>query len=137
MRLLGIVQEQSENLLAAAEEATRVIIRLVSSVEVAHECLMRAYAVFISGVTGSRSSLWPTAGFFASLIVWSWSSCVSGRALALASWSTSCWSRYVGSWSFKEVLIKFPEEFWTHLKVYCLLPSIPYVVGACPFDKVP
>ena len=35
--LLGIVQEQSKDLLAAAKEATRAIVRLVGSIEVARE----------------------------------------------------------------------------------------------------
>ena len=80
---------------------------------------MRAYAVFVSGVLGSGSSLWPTASFFAFLVVWSYFSYVSGRALALTFWSTSCWSRYVGSWFFREVLVESLEEFWTCLKVCC------------------
>ena len=37
VRLSGIVQEQLEDLLAAAEKATRVIVHLVGSVEVTHE----------------------------------------------------------------------------------------------------
>ena len=37
VRLLGIVQERLEDLLAAAKEATRAIVHLVGSVEVAHE----------------------------------------------------------------------------------------------------
>ena len=83
-----------------------------------------AYAVLVSLVLDSGSSPWPTAGFFASLVVWSCSSHVSGCALALASWSTSCWPRYVGTWSFKEALVEFPEEeFWAHLKVYCVTGS--------------
>ena len=80
---------------------------------------MRVYAVFVSGMLGSVSFPLSTTGSFASLVVWSWSSCVSGLASALASWFTSCWSRYVGFWFFKEVLVKFPEEFWAHLKMYC------------------
>ena len=72
---------------------------------------MRAYAIFVSSVLGFESSPWPTAGFFMSLVVWSWSSCVSGYALTLTAWFTSCWSRYVGSWFLKEILVKFLEEF--------------------------
>ena len=37
IRLLGIVQEQSKDLLAAAEKATGAIVRLVGSVEIAGE----------------------------------------------------------------------------------------------------
>ena len=43
---------------------------------------MRTYAVFVLGVLGFGSFSWLTAGSFASLVVWSWFSCVSGRALA-------------------------------------------------------
>ena len=37
MGLLGIVQEQLKDLLAAAKEATGAIVRLVDSIEVARE----------------------------------------------------------------------------------------------------
>ena len=79
---------------------------------------MRAYAVFVSCVLGSGSSPWPTVSSFAFLIVWSCFNHVFGHASAFASWFTSCWPKYVGSWSFRKVLVEFPEEFWAHLKVY-------------------